>query len=201
MTETDRDLVRRLLDGDERAFARFFDEAYPVLYRFALVRLGGDRDAAGDVAQASFCKAIAKLQTFRGEAALMTWLCAFCRHELSAYYRRHSRRQEVALVEDAPEIRAALETLRMTAADDLDRTLDRGKVASAVQRVLDYLPPHYADALEWKYVDDLTVREIGHRLGVGTKAAESVLTRARLAFREAFLALAPAWVEPDRGRA
>lgn len=201
MTGTDQEIVRGLLDGDERVFARFFDEAYPVLYRFALARLRGDRDAAADVAQAALCKAISKLQTFRGEAALMTWLCTFCRYELSAYHRIQGRRREVTLVEDEPEIRAALETLRRTPADDLDASLDRGRMASVVQRVLDYLPSHYADALEWKYVDELPVQEIGHRLGIGTKAAESVLTRARRAFREAFLATGPAWAGSDRGRA
>lgn len=186
-----------MLSGEESAFTRFFDEAYPVLFRFALMRLRFDREAAGEVAQAAICKAVAKLDTFRGEAALLTWLCAFCRRELSARYRQHAHRQEVEFLEDDPEIRAALEALRASAADDLDESLDRSRVASIVQRVLDHLPSHYADALEWKYIDELPVQEIGIRLGVGAKAAESLLTRARRAFREAFLPLAPAWAESD----
>lgn len=198
MAETDLELVRRLLSGDEAAFARFFDATYPVLYRFALVRLRFDRDAAGDVAQAAICKALSKLHTFRGEAALLTWLCTFCRRELYAHCRKHDRRVEVELVEDAPEIHAALESLRLSTSEDLDTSLDRGKVASLVQRVLDHLPPHYADALEWKYMDEMTVQEIATRLGVGTKAAESLLTRARQAFRDAFQTVLPAWAGLDR---
>ena len=61
-----------------------------------------------------------------------------------------------------------------------------------VQRVLDHLPSHYADALEWKYIDEVSVQEIAQRLGVGAKAAESLLTRARRAFRDALLTVAPA---------
>ena len=38
-------LVRRLLDGEERAFTEFFDEYHACLYRFALPRLNGDVDA------------------------------------------------------------------------------------------------------------------------------------------------------------
>jgi len=57
--------------------------------------------------------------------------------------------------------------------------------------VLDYLPAHYGSALEWKYLDDLSVREIAARLGMGEKAAESLLTRARRAFRDAFTSVAP----------
>ena len=66
--ETDAELVRRLLRGEEAAFERFFDSAYPALYRFALARLDFDHDAAGEVAQAAICKATRKLHTFRGEA-------------------------------------------------------------------------------------------------------------------------------------
>jgi RNA polymerase sigma-70 factor (ECF subfamily) len=189
-----------MLDGDEAAFATFFDTAYPVLYRFALARLRFDRDAAGDVAHATICTAIEKLHTYRGEAALLTWLCACCRGELTAHYRRHGQRHEIELLEDDPEIRAALEALPGGADDDLEASLDRHRLATIVQRVLDRLPPHYADALEWKYIDEVPVQEIGIRLGVGTKAAESLLSRARKAFRGAFRSLAPAWPAADSGK-
>jgi RNA polymerase sigma-70 factor (ECF subfamily) len=189
--ETDPELVRRLLRGDEAAFEQFFDAAYPALYRFALARLDFDHDAAGEVAQAAICKAIRKLHTFRGEALLLTWLCTFCRRELYDHRQRHHGWVQVDLLEEAPEIRAALESLRTTPVQDLDASLDRTRVASLVQRALDHLPTHYAHALEWKYIDELTVRAIGERLGLGPKAAESLLTRARQAFREAFQTMAP----------
>jgi RNA polymerase sigma-70 factor, ECF subfamily len=178
-----------MLDGDETAFHAFFDAVYPALYRFALARLGRDEDAAGEVAQEAICKAIGKLHTYRGEAALLTWLCVFCRHEIYAYGKRRTDRPSVAFAEDEPEIRAALESLRAATADDPDAALDRVKVAAFVQRVLDHLPSHYADALEWKYIDEISVQEIAARLGLGPKAAESLLTRARGAFRDAFRTL------------
>ena len=197
--ESDLLLVRRMLGGDEAAFEAFFEAAYPVLYRFALVRLGFDREAAGDVAQAAICKAIGKLRTFRGEAALLTWLCTFCRHELYAFHRRNPGRFAVELTEDDPEVRAALESLRGSIAEDLEAQLDHHTAASIVQRVLDHLPPRYAAALEWKYIDELSVQEIAGRLGVGLKAAESLLTRARRAFRDAFQAAAQ-WPVGTDGR-
>ena len=153
-------LVRRMLHGDASAFDDFFETAYPALYRFALTRLEFDGDAAADVAQATICKAIRKLGTFRGEAALLTWLYTFCRHELYVYRREHGPDRRVELAEDDPEIRAALESLSAPSAEDLDASLDRHKVASLVKRALDYLPAHYSNALEWKYVDGVSVREL-----------------------------------------
>jgi RNA polymerase sigma-70 factor, ECF subfamily len=186
--ESDRELVRAVLRGQQDAFERFFESAYPSLYRFALARLNHDADAAGEVAQSALCTALRKLGTYRGEAALLTWLYTFCRRELYAYRVRYQRFVHVELVEGDPEVRAALDSLRAIVGRDPDRELERRALARRVRRVLDALPNRYADALEWKYVDGLPVKDIGVRLGVGAKAAESLLTRARRAFRDAFMA-------------
>ena len=182
-------LVARMLAGDEGAFEEFFARYFPGLYRFAMARLSYDADAAEEVVQATLCRAVGKLHTYRGEAALFTWLCTFCRHEISAHYRRLGRRSQVALVEDAPEVRAALDSLAATTADRPEEALRRKEITRLVQTTLDALPDRYGDALEWKYIHGLTVREIAERLGVGPKAAESVLSRARVAFRDGFAAV------------
>ena len=54
---------------------------------------------------------------------------------------------------------------------------------------MDALPDHYAEILERKYIDGLSVKEIADRMQIGAKAAESLLTRARKAFREAIVEL------------
>jgi RNA polymerase sigma-70 factor (ECF subfamily) len=183
----DKTLTRRLLAGDEPAFEEFFTAYFPRLFRFALPRVGGDEDAAEEATQAALVKAIEKLHTYRGEAALFTWLCSICRNEIAGVQRR-VRREPVTLVDDAPEIRAALEALASDKPGP-DAALRSAEVARLVQATLDCLPRHYAAALEWKYVHDFAVREIGERLGLEPKAAESLLARARAAFREGFAAL------------
>ena len=65
---SDRDLVERMLSGQEEAFAEFFDGHFPRLYRFAMARLNQDADAAEEVVQTVMCRAIAKLRSYRGEA-------------------------------------------------------------------------------------------------------------------------------------
>src|SRR5216117_2664386 len=81
--------------------------------RFLVRRmLGGDARAAEEVVQATLCRAVRKLSTFRGEAALLTWLCTFCRHEISAHLEKEGKRPPmVELVDDVPEVRAALDSL------------------------------------------------------------------------------------------
>jgi RNA polymerase sigma-70 factor (ECF subfamily) len=189
MINPDQDLVARLLRGEERAFDSFFNEYYPKLYRFVKRRLPRDRAAAEDVAQATLCRALESLHTFRGEAALMTWLCTLCRRELGARWRdRLPFTTAPVLAEDDPEVRAALESLLVDNSDPL-LLAGREQVRESICAALDYLPAPYADILEWKYVRDLSVNEIAQRLGRSAKATESLLTRAREAFREAFTLL------------
>ncbi len=191
MTEHhDRRVIDRLLRGDEVAFDTFVDEYYPRLYRFAYRRLRGDADGAQDVVQGTFERVIPRLADYRGEAALFSWLCAFCRHEIAAFWKkRHPDIPQIELTEDAPEIRAALESLA-TAAGSPESEYERKELARSVRVALDHLPPHYDHALEWKYLRGLSLREIADRLGLTPKAAESLLTRAREAFRDAFAELA-----------
>ena len=185
----DRALARRLLQGDERAFERLFDDYFGGLYRFALTRLDFDESLAQEMAQATLLKMIEKLDTYRGEAALFSWLCSICYHEITAHFRRQKRAPpQVELVEDTPEIKAVLDALAAGAAGPEDE-LRRKEVGRLVHLALDHLPPRYGRALEWKYFDGLSVEEIGSRLGVSSKAAESIMTRARNAFRTGFATL------------
>lgn len=186
----DRQLVHRMLIGEETAFEEFFGAYFPGLYRFALGRLNQNANAAEEVVQKSLSRAISKLSTYRGEAALFTWLCTFCRHEISGYIKeqRHLGYQ-TEFIQDAPEILAALQSLLKTTQDNPDKMLLRKEVAHMVQIALDALPSHYADVLEWKYIEELPVRDIATRMNLGLKATESLLTRAREAFRDAFSAV------------
>jgi RNA polymerase sigma-70 factor (ECF subfamily) len=186
----DRELVKLMLAGDEAAFGRFFEGHFSRLYRFALPRLGHDADAAEDVVQITLSRAVSALKGYRGESALFTWLCTICRREIAAFCgRRGGRFEMVDLIEDSPEVRAALDSLAATHGQDPESQSIRAEIARLVQVTLDALPCAYGDALEWKYLQGLSVNEIAARLNLGAKAAESLLTRARQAFRDGFVAL------------
>ena len=183
-TGSEREMVRRMLGGDEAAFDEFFADYFPRLFRFAVLRVR-DQDAAEDIVQNSMIAGVRHLGSWRGEAALFTWLCTICRREISAWEKRTSRRAIVSIADDDAGFRAALESIA-AAADAPDDGLKREDTGRIVQLVLDHLPPRYSRALEWKYLEELSVDDIAARLQCTPKAAESLLTRARDAFRDAF---------------
>jgi RNA polymerase sigma-70 factor (ECF subfamily) len=184
---SDRDMVRRMLGGDEVAFDEFFADYFPRLFRFALLRVR-DQDATEDIVQNSLIAAVRHLGSWRGEASLFTWLCTICRREIASWEKRTSRRVLVSIADDDPGLRAALDSIG-AAADAPDAGLARADTGRIVQLALDHLPPRYSRALEWKYLEELSVDDIAGRLQCTPKAAESLLTRARDAFRDAFAAI------------
>jgi RNA polymerase sigma-70 factor (ECF subfamily) len=182
--DNDADLVRGVLAGNADAFETYFHRCYPRLYRFALRRLGR-AELAEEIAQEAIAKGLKKLPAFRGEATLLTWLCGICRNEIAALRRNHPEIEESSVaIDDDPNARVIMEL----AADESERPdalARRGETVALVQAVLDFLPAAYGDVLEWKYIDGLSVAEMAVRLGRSDKAIESMLTRARDAFRNA----------------
>src|SRR5262245_36354774 len=176
--------VKAMLEGDERAFSSFFADYYPRLYRFALPRVNGNADVAQEVVQASLVKAMRALGDWRGEAALFTWLCQICRRQIVDHVRAQRRHGKLVLIDDSDEVRLALESLEAPAAHDPLRGANQAELGRLVHAVLDRLPARYGEALEWKYVEGRSVEEISERLGIGQTAAQSLLARARTAFRE-----------------
>ena len=186
----DMALVGRMLRGQQPAFDEFFNAYFDRLFRFAMTRLDHDEAAAEDAVQQALTRAVQRLEQYRGDAALFTWLCTICRNSIADSFRAKDRpRGQPVPFEDTPEIRAALESLTDVPAHDPQRELLNEQIRRVVQAILDHLPQRYADVLDWKYIQGLSVKEISERLHVAPKAAESLLGRARIAFREGFAAV------------
>jgi RNA polymerase sigma-70 factor (ECF subfamily) len=120
-------------------------------------------------------------------------LCTLCRREIGAWLERTGRRAEMPLIEDRPDVRAALEAFAAATAGAPETELGRRELSRLVQVTLDHLPSQYGQVLEWRYIQGHSVTEIATQLDLGYKATESLLTRAREAFREGFTLLAGSW--------
>ncbi len=191
----DRSLAAKVAAGDQAAFDAFFKEYFPRLFRFTLTRVDNNEELAEEIVQRTMCIVVRKMGSFRGEALLFTWLCQICRNETNAVFRqRKIEMREDVPIEDHPGVQAALESV---AADDgrPESAMRREEIANFVRVTLEHLPSKYAQALELKYVQGYSVKEVATSLNVGEKAAESILTRSRVAFKERFKAI---WdIEPN----
>jgi len=175
-----------MLAGDARAFDAFFASYARRLAAFAARRTSFPAASIEDLVQTTLIKAVRNLDRFRGEAALFTWLCEICRNEVISMQRKAARRPEH---EDIDELTESDETLlELRAAEDTEPlcALEMSSHRSAIAETLNGLPERYARALEWKYGDGFSVDEIARMLGLTTIAAQSLLARARVAFKQSW---------------
>lgn len=186
MHDEDLMLVRNLIAGDAATFNQFFDDYFPRLFRFILRRTNRDVETARDVVQSALLKGLRNLSSYRGEASLFTWLCQIARHECSDQLaRQQAQSRTLVALENDPSVRAALESLQWASESEPEEVMQREEGRELVHAALDYLPERYARVLEMKYVEELPVEHIAQRLGVTAISVQSLLARARKAFREA----------------
>lgn len=167
----DQQLVARIRAGDPAAERALYERHVERVYRLAY-RITGDGDAAQDCTQEAFIKAFAKLETFRGEAALGTWIGSIAISIALTHVRSSKRRgaREVDL-DEAHEIGT---TVRH-ADPDLKQRL---------HQAIDELPEGYRTVFVLHDVEGYTHDEIGALLGVQSGTSKAQLFRARARLRE-----------------
>lgn len=184
--EEDLQLARKLMSGDSGTFAQFFEDYFPRLFRFILRRTNRDTETARDVVQSALLKGLRNLGSYRGEASMFTWFCQIARHECSDQLaRQQAQARTLVALENDPSVRAALESMQWAADSEPEEVMQREERQELVHAALDYLPARYARLLEMKYVQELPVEQIAQNMGVTAISVQSLLARARAAFREA----------------
>lgn len=175
---------RAILAGDLEGLRVFHAAHLRPLYAFCLARLGRDHHAAEEVVQETFTRALERIEQFdpdRGE--LRTWLAWLARNAIRRANQERRRFQgtearELALVASPAALARGPDDF-----DDLD-------ALALVEPVLARLPDHYRLVLERKYLLGEPVRAIAESSATTEKAVESLLARAREAFRATYVSLA-----------
>jgi len=183
---------RDALAGKDGAVQRLADEALRPLYRFCLYRVGRNHHVCEEVVQETLLRAIRRLKQYdpkRSGGNVFPWLTGLARNEIR---RALSRERSVADLERfwAKMDDQLLSLYAMLESEPFGRDLlVRDETREMVNATMAQLPPHYGQALETRYVLGKSVREVAGVLGTSVKAAESLLTRAREAFRATFLTM------------
>ncbi len=184
-TGDDLALRLRIQQGDDDAAAALFRRHLDSLYEFVHYRVSGDRAQAEDVVQETMLVALEQLKKFDGRSSLHSWLCGIAKNKISTLRRK----RRPMLVEDVLDQADGDIDAILSAVDSEplpDWILERQETEELVGATLSSLPPDYRHALVDKYLDGLSVQEIAKKSGKGSKAAESTLHRARLAFGRVF---------------
>lgn len=160
----DVELLSRVAARHPVAVRSLLDATGPIVYGFVYARVGGDEEMAADLVQETYLEAVRSAPSFRGDAALTTWLCAIARRRLARHYEAERRRAVVdaGLV----PVAAGAEGEAVEQRDEIVRALGR-------------LPAGQRQVLVAKYLDDQSVEQIAADTDRTRTQVQSLLQRGR----------------------
>jgi len=170
-------LVKAVLDGENGAATRFYREFAPKLRRYLIAKL--PEQELEEVLQDTFLSAFDSLSLYRGDSSVTTWLISIARHEVADYYRKR-------YVRSAVEKTTPLFENMVSEVLSPEFVYEKKKIEKKFFAVYHVLNKQYQDVLSYKYELSMSVREIAEKMNLSFKATESLLFRARGAFREAY---------------
>src|SRR2546427_9309182 len=160
--------------ADQAGFRDWYELALPRVYRYLLARCGGDADLAEELTQQTFVEGVRRRANFDGRSDAVTWLCGIGRHKLVDHYRRSGR-----------DSQRQLRIVSQQSSGQSD-VWSEHELRSGVEAALAELPGEQRVVMVLRYADQMPVREIASTIGRSEKATESLLSRAREAFRRAY---------------
>jgi RNA polymerase sigma-70 factor (ECF subfamily) len=177
MNSTDNDLVKQIKKGEQDAFRILYLKYSDLLFAYILHNLNNNRGNAMDIWQDTWCVAVEKIDDFQFRSSFFTWLCSIAKNKISDYYRKTKRQAEIVSTE---KLQFDIDN------DDIEVDQIDVETQSNVVLALANLNNDYNYLLTAKYIDNKSTDEIATALGKSYKATESMLTRAREAFRKKF---------------
>ncbi|MFP6581023.1 MAG: RNA polymerase sigma factor [Candidatus Hydrogenedentota bacterium] len=160
--------------GSEAAWRDLYHRYFDRLYGFVFLRAGRHVQRTEEVVQESWMTAVRKIRQFDpNRGSFEAWLFGIAQNTLLNHRRkwRRSNTEEIAYDHSAT---------------DQARGTEIVQTRELVGLTLSGIPMDYADILRAKYTEGYSVAEISATWKRSEKAVESLLTRARNAFKEEY---------------
>jgi RNA polymerase sigma-70 factor, ECF subfamily len=174
-TERPRDddaaLVARCLGGEDHAFEELYRRYSTRVFSLAC-RLSGSRADGEDLLQEIFLLVHRKLESFKGDAALGTWIYRLATNCCLDFLRSRQHRVQQASQE--------LDETSPPRPGGIRPTIDR----LDLERAIAQLPPGYRAAFVLHDVEGLDHLEVARALGIAEGTSKSQVHKARMKMRE-----------------
>lgn len=162
------ELIRLIIAGDAAAFSEYVKQRaryyYNVAYRVAL-----NRQAAEDAVQNAFVTLWEKRKELKKDGNINAWL-----------YRVVVNKA----IDDKRRIKFVELDERHPDSNDEEEGHIKNQEAVTVQKSLEALPPRQRAAIMMVYFDEIPQKEAAENMGIGLKAFESLLSRAKVILKE-----------------
>ena len=156
---------------DKKAAEQLYDTCYMQVYSYVMT-LAKDQNAAQEITQETFFKAITTDQSFRGESECYSWLCAIAKNIFIDDKRKSSRYQ------DEPD-----ETLEDNDTD-IEQSITDSETSFRIHMLLHSMEDPYKEVFELRVFGELSFTQIGAIFKKTETWARVTYHRARLKLKE-----------------
>lgn len=171
-------IVQSILRGETKAVRELYREYEKIVRRFLQGKISNESDVE-ELLQDTFMSALDSLPLYRGDSTLKTWILSIARHEVADFYRKRYVRKVVEKTSPLFD-----EVVAEMSSPEFE--MKKIKMRKKFYRAYRTLSQDYRDVLSYRYELGMSVKEVAGRMKMTLKATESLLFRARVAFRLAY---------------
>lgn len=175
------ELIKRIIDKDEKALLFVYKKYSRYIYNYIYKQLQNE-EKAEELTQDVFMDFIESLPKFRYHSSIKTFLFSITRHKTIDVIKR--KKIKNILFSRLPQ--HIVETLLIVLLED---DIEKREIQTKIKKVFSILPRKYELILRLKYIEGEDVQTIASKLSLNFKATESLLFRARKAFKKEFKSL------------
>lgn len=176
MSIDDTSFIRQLQSGDPAAFPvlvrRYSAIILTTCYRFLL-----DRQDAEDIAQEVFIEVYQSIHTFRGDAALSTWMYRIAVTKCLDELKKRKRLRRITSIGKMLGLDSIAEWI--AGGREADASLREADTFQEITAILDTLPDNQRIAFTLSKIDGYSNAEIADIMKTTTIAVESLIYRAK----------------------
>ena len=202
--DQDQELIDRIRAGDYSAFEGLVARFERKVYALAL-KLTGNQADAEEITQDVFLTIYQKLDTFRGESQLSSWIYRVTANASFMKLRDRRKRAKVdfdetmAAADDGTLPRVTTTFPQGDWSGSADVLMERGELGMKLSDAIASLPEKFKLIFLLKDVQGLSNEEIGDIVNMSVPAVKSRLHRARLFLREKLQEYVETQASPEDG--
>jgi RNA polymerase sigma-70 factor, ECF subfamily len=162
----DNEIIKRCKRGEKEAFQELISRYHPFVYKY-LFRISDNNLIVDDLVQEAFIKMIKGIDKFDlyGNAKFSTYLITIAKNCYIDYYRKEKKRTSEVSIDELSNIEASGTSIQELIANKLYN--------ESVLALLENLTEDQRIAIKLKYIEDLTLKEIGEILNIEPKTIKS----------------------------
>lgn len=168
----DAELVKQILNGNNNAF-RYLVANYQRLVLHVVGRIVQRQDEVEDICQEVFIKVFRKMNRFRGESRLSTWIATIAYNTSISHVRKLARRGEQSY-DDKPALIALERDESLN-----QKVVEKEEAKKILMEMIEQLPVNYRTVLTLFHLEEFSYKEIEDITGMPEGTIKSYLSRAR----------------------